>query len=74
LNKILLNDQNNKKPKHNKAIKNVAILISLNILHNYFDSATKLFLNLAKFLDTSAKSYLPIAKKIIAKKMMNTYS
>jgi len=28
----------------------------LEFLYNYFDSSTKLFSNLAKFLDTSAKS------------------
>jgi len=33
----------------------------LEFLHNYFDSSTKLFsnLHLAKFLDISAKSFLP---------------
>jgi len=42
------------------AAKNVDILtISLNVLHNYFDSSLKLFSNLVKFLDTSAKSFFP---------------
>jgi len=34
---------------------------SLSVLHNYFDGPTKLFsdLYLAKFLDSSAKSFFP---------------
>jgi len=43
--------------------KNFDILVtSLNILHNYFDSSIKLFLDFrypAKFLDFSAKSFFP---------------
>jgi len=42
------------------AAKNFDILTtSLSVLHNYFDSSTKLFSNLylAKFLDISAKSF-----------------
>jgi len=36
---------------------NILLAANLNVLHNYFDSLTKLFseLYLAKFLDTSAK-------------------
>jgi len=44
------------------AAKNFDILTtSLSVLHNYFDSLTKLFLDLylAKFSDTSAKSFFP---------------
>jgi len=35
--------------------------ISLSVLHNHFNNPTKLFSNLylAKFLDTSAKSFFP---------------
>jgi len=42
--------------------KNFDILaISLNVLHNYFDNSIKLSdLYLAKFLDTLAKSVLPV--------------
>jgi len=31
----------------------------LNVLHNYFDNSTKLFSDLAKFLNTAAKSFFP---------------
>jgi len=44
----------------NNVVKSFNILaISLSVLHNHFDSSTKLFsdLNLAKFLDTSVKSF-----------------
>jgi len=36
--------------------------ISLNVLHNYFDSPIKLFPDfyLTKFLDTSAKPFFPV--------------
>jgi len=36
------------------AVKSVDILASLSVLHIYFDSLTKLFSNLATFLDSSA--------------------
>jgi len=42
--------------------KNFDILaISLSVLYNYFDGSTKLFsvLYVAKFLNTSAKSFFP---------------
>jgi len=32
---------------------------SLSISHNYFNDPTKLFSDLAKFLDTSAKLFFP---------------
>jgi len=39
----------------------------VNVLHNYFNGATKLFLNLhlAKFLDTSTESFFPCEKSYI---------
>jgi len=36
----------------NDAAKNFDISISLSVLRNYFDDLTKLFSDLAKFLDT----------------------
>jgi len=51
--------------------KNVNILVtSLSVLHNHFDSLIKLFLGLylARFLDTSAKTFFPcgeISKKCL---------
>jgi len=57
----LFNHQNNYVENSSiirKVIKSFDILtISLSVLHNYFDDATKLFsdLHLAKFLDTSVK-------------------
>jgi len=41
------------------AAKNFILTTSLSVLHNYFDSSTKLFSNLylAKFLGISAKSF-----------------
>jgi len=59
----LLNYQNNyveNSSVMSNAAKNFDILAtSLNILYNYFDNPTKLFLNLnlVKFLNTSAKSF-----------------
>jgi len=42
------------------AAKNFDILAtSLGILHNYFDGLTKLFLDLAKLLDSLAKLFFP---------------
>jgi len=62
---ILLDHQNNyveNSSMMSNAAKNFDILaISLNILHNYFDSSLKLFSSyfLVKFLDTLAKSFFP---------------
>jgi len=44
----------------NDAAKNFDILVtSLGVLHNYFDGLTKLFLDLAKLLDSLAKPFFP---------------
>jgi len=37
-----------------------SLAISLNDLHNYFDSSPKLFSGPAKFLDTSAKPFFTL--------------
>jgi len=56
---ILLDHQNNHVKISSIAAKNFHISDSLNVLHNYFDSPTKLMSDLhsAKFLDTSTKLY-----------------
>jgi len=49
--------------RSSNAVKNFDILtIRLSVLHNYFDDLTKLFsdLYLAKFLDSSAKSFFRV--------------
>jgi len=36
-----------------------SLATSLSVPHNYFDDPTKLFLDPAKFLDASTKSFFP---------------
>jgi len=61
---ILLKYQNYyvKRSSMSDAAKNLDVLASLSVLHNYFDSLSKLSvidLYLTKFLDTLAKSFFP---------------
>lgn len=47
-----------------------ALLVVLGVLHNYFDSPTKLFLDLylAKFLDTLANPFFSVHSFTFSKK------